>query len=62
MRARGVAFAVESISNLNYNDKEIYDRMECVILAKIDEFIPHYIIKVLSSYYKMGYGSSEFYD
>ncbi len=62
MRARGVAFAIEAISNLNYSDKEIFDRIECVILAKIDEFIPHYIVKVMSAYYKMGYGSSDLYD
>ena len=62
MRARGVAFSIEAISNLNYSDKEIFDRIECVILAKIDEFIPHYIVKVMSAYYKMGYGSSDLYD
>lgn len=62
MRARGVAFAVEAISNLNHNDKEIFERIECVILAKIDEFIPHYIVKVMAAYFKMGFGSSELYD
>ena len=31
-------------------------------MAKIDEFIPHYLVKVLQSYYKMGFGSNELYD
>lgn len=31
-------------------------------MSKIDEFIPHYMVKVLVSYYKMGYGSGELYD
>ncbi|MFN9899490.1 MAG: hypothetical protein ACK55Z_12000, partial [bacterium] len=61
MRARGIAFAVEAISNLNHNDKEIFERIECVILAKIDDFIPHYIVKVMAAYFKMGFGSSDLY-
>ena len=32
------------------------------MLSKIDEFIPHYIVKVLNSYYKIGFGSGELYD
>lgn len=38
------------------------ERLERVVLAKIDEFIPHYIVKILSAYFKMGMGSSELYD
>ena len=38
------------------------ERFERVVLAKIDEFIPHYIVKILSSFFKMGLGSPELYD
>ena len=62
MRARGIAFAIDSIANLNVKDASIFDRFERVILAKIDEFIPHYLVKILGSYYKMGHGSNELYD
>jgi hypothetical protein len=47
MRPRGIAFAVEAIANLNFNNELVFTRVERVILAKIDEFIPHYIVKVL---------------
>lgn len=36
--------------------------MERVTLAKLDDFIPHYAVKVLQAYYKSGYGSGELYD
>ncbi len=36
--------------------------MEKVVISKLDDFIPHYLVKVLNSYYKMGYGSGELYD
>ena len=62
MRPRGVAFAVEAMANLHFTDEKVFQRIERVILAKLDEFIPHYIVKVLSSYYKLGYGSGELYD
>jgi hypothetical protein len=62
MKPRGVAFAIESISSLGYKNEEIFKRLERVVISKIDEFIPHYMVKVLSSYYKMGYGSGELYD
>ena len=47
MRARGIAFAIEAFSNLNYKDEELFNRMERVTLTKLDEFIPHYSVKVL---------------
>jgi hypothetical protein len=62
MRPRGVAFAIESLVNLNIDDADIFQRLERVTLAKIDEFIPHYLVKILSSYKKIGKGSSELYD
>ena len=62
MRARGVAFAIESIANTGIEDDASYKRLERVVLAKLDEFIPHYTIKVLSSFYKAGQGSGELYD
>jgi hypothetical protein len=62
MKPRGVAFAVESIANLNYKNEETFKRLEKVVLSKLDEFIPHYIVKVLSSYYNIGFGSGDLYD
>jgi hypothetical protein len=62
MKPRGVAFAIESITNLDYRNEDTFKRLERVVLSKIDDFIPHYLVKVLSAYYKMGYGSGELYD
>ena len=62
MRPRGIAFAVEAISNLEYEDKTVYDRLERVIIAKIDEFNTHYLVKIMNSYQKVGQGSGELYD
>lgn len=62
MRARSVAFTIESIANLNYKSEETFRRFEKVVFSKIEEFIPHYIVKVMSSFYKIGYGSGELYD
>ena len=36
--------------------------MERVVLSRIDEFIPHYLVKVLCSFAQAGYGSGELYD
>lgn len=62
MKPRGVAFAIESIANLDYRHEETFKRLEKVVISKIDDFIPHYYVKVLHAYYKMGYGSGELYD
>jgi len=62
MRPRGIAFAVEAMANLGYADELVFRRIERVILAKIDEFIPHYVVKVLQAYYRSGQGSGELYD
>ena len=74
MKARGVAFAIESLSRLTELEsngepiiaqeeaEEIFVRLERVVLAKIDEFIPHYLIKVLTAFASAGYGSGELYD
>ena len=43
-------------------DSNLYKRMERVTLAKLDDFNPHYTVKVLQAFYKMGEGSNEFYD
>ena len=42
--------------------KETFKKLEKVVISKFDDFIPHYMVKVLASYYKMGYGSGELYD
>ena len=41
---------------------EIYSRLERVVLTKIDEFIPHYLVKVLASFAEANQGSGELYD
>ncbi len=62
MKPRGVAFAIESIANLDYKNEETFKKLERVVVSKLEDFIPHYMVKVLASYYKMGYGSGELYD
>ena len=62
MKPRGVAFAIESIANLEYKNEDTFKKLERVVISKLDEFIPHYLVKVLNSYYKVGYGSGELYD
>lgn len=62
MKGRGVAFAAESIANLGYKDEKAFRKLEKVVISKLDDFIPHYIVKVLASYYKIGYGSGDLYD
>ena len=62
MKPRGVAFAVESVAKLASKDEEFFKRLEKVVLSKLDDFIPHYLVKVLSSYYGLGFGSGELYD
>jgi hypothetical protein len=62
MKPRGVAFAIESITALEHKNEQTFQRLEKVVLSKIEEFIPHYLVKILNSYYKSGYGSGELYD
>lgn len=62
MKARGISFAIESFCNLRINDSEIFERMERVVLAKLDDFNNHYTVKVLKSFYEMGQGTNEIYD
>lgn len=54
MKARGISFAVEAIANIHKTipdgDEEIFKRLERVILVKLDEFIPHYLVKCLTSF------------
>ena len=47
MKGRGVAFAVESLCILQYKNEETFKRLDRVVLAKLDDFIPHYSVKVL---------------
>ena len=62
MRVRNIAFALESLTNLNYADKDTFERLENVVLAKKDDLIPYYTIKILQSYLKIGMGSPNLYD
>ena len=55
MKARGVAFAIEAIANVKVHDSEeqlsqVFTRLEKVVLTKLDEFIPHYLVKILVAY------------
>jgi len=62
MKARGVSFALEAITNFSEGHKfitqehadELYSRMERVVLSRLDEFIPHYLVKVFCSFAKAG--------
>ena len=66
MKPRGVAFAIEAISFIvgeqEQESEQVFKKLEKVVLAKIDDFIPHYLVKVLAAYSKMRTGSGEFYD
>ena len=70
MKPRGVSFAVEAITNIVQSGEvvsqekadEIYRRLERVVLTQIDDFIPHYLIKILCSFAKAAQGSGELYD
>lgn len=47
MKPRGIAFAIESISNLPKVDSEVFTKLEKVVLRKVKELIPHYSVKIL---------------
>lgn len=62
---------MESMANVKIYDEsrwpadqreEVFTRMERVVLSRIDEFIPHYLVKLLCSFTKAGQGSGELYD
>jgi hypothetical protein len=50
MKPRGVAFALESITNLQYFNPDLYKWFEKVIHSKMDDFISHYNVKILNSF------------
>lgn len=54
MKPRGVAFAVEAICQLPGVNEASFVRMERVILSKIKEFIPHYYVKMMVAFSKVG--------
>jgi hypothetical protein len=65
MKARGVAFAIEAIATLALPEEQktsVFARLEKVVLTKMDEFIPHYLVKILVSYAQAGHGSGELFD
>lgn len=41
---------------------QAFSRLEKVVLTKLDEFIPHYLVKILVAYTKAGQGSGELFD
>ncbi|MFN9908386.1 MAG: hypothetical protein ACK56F_20040, partial [bacterium] len=40
----------------------MFARLEKVVLTKMDEFIPHYLVKILVAYTHAGHGSGELFD
>ena len=67
MKPRGVAFAVEAIAMINdkaeIDDKEaVFNRLERVILVKLDDFIAHYVVKCLTAYKLASCGSGQLYE
>lgn len=65
MRARGLAFTAEALAEFHErgaDTKAAFERLEISILAKLDDFIPHYLVKCLQSFTRAGYGSQELYD
>ena len=53
MKARGVSFAIEAIATLKLPEEQkaaVFARLEKVVLTKMDEFIPHYLVKILVAY------------
>ena len=61
MKPRGIAFAVESISNLPASGEYEFQRLENVVLTQIKEFIPHFLVKISVSFNKKGFGSDILY-
>ena len=68
MRARGISYAVESMTNINFGiiedsfADEVYTILDKVIQAKFSDFLPHYLVKILDSFYKVKKGSQELYS
>lgn len=61
MKPRGIAFAVESISYLPMAGNKEFNRLENVVLSKIKDFTPHFLVKIVTGFHKVGFGSIEFY-
>ena len=65
MRARGVAFAAESIASLDIDEElaeKTFTKLERVVLSKFDDLIIHYLVKILVAFSKAGQGSGELYS
>jgi hypothetical protein len=50
MKPRGIAYTIESIALLNPSCQLSFSRLENVVLARIDEFNPFLLTKLLSSF------------
>lgn len=50
MKPRGVAFAVESISQVPGASLADFNRLENVVLSKVKEFVPHFLVKILTGF------------
>ena len=64
MRPRGTAFIAESFCAFQnkVDVTKAFERLELATLSKLDEFIPHYLVKSLVSFAKAGAGSTKLYD
>lgn len=63
-RPRGTAFVAEALAvfKKHVDVSQAFERLELSTLSKLDEFIPHYLVKSLVSFVDAGAGSTDFYD
>jgi hypothetical protein len=54
MKPRGVAFAIEAVSQIPGVSEASFIRFERIVLAKMKEFIPHYHVKILNGFTEAG--------
>jgi hypothetical protein len=74
MKSRGIKYVVTGLNNafpdgkipedlnLEFNNNQLYDRLEKVILTKLDDFTNHDLIYALESFFNTKVGSDKFYE
>lgn len=74
MKSRGVKYVIVGLQSafpqgklpteigLNFNPNELYDRLEKVILSKLDDFTSHDLVYVLEVFFGLKQGSDRFYE
>jgi len=74
MNARGIKYITNGLSNINFRNQnipaeidldftpdELYDRIEKIIISKIDDFVNHDLVNILTDFHSLKVGSSKFY-